>query len=754
MNNEQVFTMEWLGRALTIKTGKVAKQANAAVTVQYGDTVVLGTVVESKEERETDYFPLMVDFEERLYAAGIIKGSRWIKREGRPTDDAILSGRMIDRSIRPLFSNGSRKEVQVILTILSADGKNDHDIVALVAASAALAISGVNWAGPIGSVRVGRINNELVFNPTYEEREQSDFDIIVAGTAEKTIMIEAGANEVKEDDAFKAIVAGQKELQGPIELIKQMQNSLKPAELKEKKKLISQDEIDAEEEKEKIFKTASVWLDENINKTLFDKAYYTKGERKAAVAAIKDGLDEYLFEQKIGKSHRAQAIKSLVESTIDTKVTKAILENKQRVDGRKLDEIRQLAAEASVLPRNHGSGLFSRGETQVMSIITLGPPGVEQLLEGIEGTGTKRFMHHYNFPPFSVGEAKFMRGPGRRDIGHGALAEKALQPVVPAKEEFPYTIRVVSETLGSNGSSSMASVCGASLALMDAGAPIKKAVAGIAMGLASNDDMSQWEVLTDIQDLEDGKGGMDLKIAGTKDGITAMQMDTKTNGLTDEIIKKALTQGLKARLEILEVMDKAISEPRPDLSPYAPRITSFSIDTERIREVIGPGGKIINEIIAATGVSIDIDDDGLVCVCGTEAEKCEEAVMWIKNIVREFKAGEVFTGKVVRILDFGAFVELTPGHDGMVHVSELAPYRIEKPSDFVNEGDIVTVKIKEIDEKGRVNLTMKGLPENEKLWKDEKGKSNGLASPRFNNNSDRGRFNNGGSRGGNDRFRR
>ncbi|MFH0923560.1 MAG: polyribonucleotide nucleotidyltransferase [Candidatus Falkowbacteria bacterium] len=752
--NEQVFTMEWLGRALTIKTGKVAKQANAAVTVQYGDTVVLGTVVESKEERETDYFPLMVDFEERLYAAGIIKGSRWIKREGRPTDDAILSGRMIDRSIRPLFSNGSRKEVQVILTILSADGKNDHDIVALVAASAALAISGVNWAGPIGSVRVGRINNELVFNPTYEEREQSDFDIIVAGTAEKTIMIEAGANEVKEDDAFKAIVAGQKELQGPIELIKQMQNSLKPAELKEKKKLISQDEIDAEEEKEKIFKTASKWLDENINKTLFDKAYYTKGERKAAVAAIKDGLDQYLFEQEIGKSHRAQAIKSLVESTIDTKVTKAILENKQRVDGRKLDEIRQLSAEASVLPRNHGSGLFSRGETQVMSIITLGPPGVEQLLEGIEGTGTKRFMHHYNFPPFSVGEAKFMRGPGRRDIGHGALAEKALQPVVPAKEEFPYTIRVVSETLGSNGSSSMASVCGASLALMDAGAPIKKAVAGIAMGLASNDDMSQWEVLTDIQDLEDGKGGMDLKIAGTKDGITAMQMDTKTNGLTDEIIKKALTQGLKARLEILEVMDKAISEPRPDLSPYAPRITSFSIDTERIREVIGPGGKIINEIIAATGVSIDIDDDGLVCVCGTEAEKCEEAVMWIKNIVREFKAGEVFTGKVVRILDFGAFVELTPGHDGMVHVSELAPYRIEKPSDFVNEGDIVTVKIKEIDEKGRVNLTMKGLPENEKLWKDEKGKSNGLASPRFNNNSDRGRFNNGGSRGGNDRFRR
>ena len=757
--NEQVFTTEWLGRALTIKTGKLAKQANAAVTVQYGDTVVLATVVESKQERDIDYFPLMVDFEERLYAAGIIKGSRWIKREGRPTDEAILSGRMIDRSIRPLFTGKSRKDVQVILTILSADGKNDHDIVALVAASVALSMSGVDWAGPISGIRVGRVNNELVFNPTYEEREQSDFDIVVAGTAEKTIMIEAGASEVKEEEIFKAIMAGQKELQEPIKLIKQMLASVKTAaDKKEKPALISQDEINAEEEKEKIFKTASAWLDENINKTLFDKSYYTNGERKAAVAESNQGLDEYRFEQGIGKDHRSQAIKQLVESAVESEVTKAILKNKQRVDGRELDEIRQLSAEASVLPRNHGSGLFSRGETQVMSIITLGPPGVEQLLEGIEGTGTKRFMHHYNFPPFSVGEARFMRGPGRRDIGHGALAEKALEPVVPSKEDFPYTIRVVSETLGSNGSSSMASVCGSSLSLMDAGAPIKKAVAGIAMGMASNEDMSQWEILTDIQDLEDGKGGMDFKIAGTKDGITAIQMDTKTNGVIDAIIEKVLIQGLKARLEILEVMGKAISEPRSDLSPYAPRITSFSIDTEKIREVIGPGGKIINEIIAQTGVSIDIDDDGLVCVCGTEAEKCEEAVKWIKDIVREIEAGEKFTGKVVRIMDFGAFIELLPGRDGMVHVSELAPYRIEKPSDFVNEGDIVTVKVKEIDEKGRVNLTMKGLPENEPLWKDEKGKSSGFASPRFNNNGSRGGFSNNrgnfNNRGGNDKFRR
>ncbi|MEA3463623.1 MAG: polyribonucleotide nucleotidyltransferase [Patescibacteria group bacterium] len=751
MMNDQVFTIEWLGRTLTIKTGKVAKQANAAVTVQYGETVVLATVVESKEERDIDYFPLMVDFEERLYAAGIIKGSRWIKREGRPTDEAILSGRMIDRSIRPLFSEESRKDVQVILTILSADGKNDHDIVALVAASAALSISGVDWAGPISGIRVGRVNNELVFNPTYQEREQSDFDIIVAGTAEKTIMIEAGASEVKEEEIFKAIMAGQKELQAPIILIKQMQDSLKLAKQKEKKELLSQDEIESRKEKERIFEVAKKWLDENVKEILFDKSYYTKGERKAAVSEIKQGLDKYLFEQGIGKDRREQAIKHLVEAAVESEVTEAILEKKQRVDGRKLDEIRRLTAEASILPRNHGSGLFSRGETQVMSIITLGPPGVEQLLEGIEGTGTKRFMHHYNFPPFSVGEVKFMRGPGRRDIGHGALAEKALEPVMPSKENFPYTIRVVSETLGSNGSSSMASTCGSSLALMDAGVPIKKAVAGIAMGLASNEDMSQWEVLTDIQDLEDGKGGMDFKIAGTKDGITAIQMDTKTSGVTDEIIEKILTQGLKARLEILESMDRAISEPRSDLSPYAPRITSFTIDTEKIREVIGPGGKIINEIIAVTGVSIDIDDDGLVCVCGTEAGKCEEAVKWIKDIVREFKVGEIFTGKVVRLMDFGAFVELVAGRDGMVHVSELAPYRVEKPGDFINIGDIVTVKVKEIDEKGRVNLTMKGLPENEKLWKDEKGKSQGFASPRFNNGGGYNRYSPGSGGHGNNR---
>jgi len=731
MNNEQTFNCDWLGRTLTIKTGKLAKQATAAVTVQYGDTVVLATVVEAKSERQgIDFFPLLVDFEERLYAAGIIKGSRWIKREGRPSDESILTGRMIDRAIRPLFSEQSRKDVQVIITVLSADGQNDHDIVALIAASAALTISGLNWTGPIAGVRVGRTDGKFIFNPTYSQRELSDLDLIVAGTKEKVIMLEAGANEIKEDEILQAILAGQKELQTAIDLIKKVKDKLPPKSSVEMKKLMTEEEIRTEKEKEKVENLALEWLKNNVKKILFDKIYYTKGERKAAVAAIEQGLEEYLFNQNIGKDMRNQTLNQLVEPTVEAEVTRAILQEKKRVDGRKLNELRPILSEAGILPRNHGSGLFSRGETQILSVVTLGAPGLEQSLEGIEGTSTKRFMHHYNFPPFSVGEASPLRSAGRREIGHGALAEKALVPFIPVKEEFPYTIRVVSETLSSNGSSSMASTCASSLALMDAGVPIKKAVAGIAMGLASSDDMSQWEILTDIQDLEDGKGGMDFKITGTVDGLTAIQLDTKTSGLTHEIIEKTLAQARQARLEILKVMDSAIAEPRTDLSPYAPRITSFHIEPERIREVIGTGGKVINEIIAATGVSIDIDDDGLVMVCGTDPVKCEEAVAWIKNIVRKFEVGEVFTGKVVRLMDFGAFVQLTPNKDGMVHVSELAPYRVGRPDDLVNFGDMVTVKIIEIDDQGRVNLTMKGLTENQSLWKDEKGKQEGFGGPR------------------------
>lgn len=723
---EKVFTREWLGRALTIKTGKVALQADAAVWVQYGETVVQATVVRSKNEREgIDFFPLMVDFDEKLYAAGIIKGSRWIKREGRPTDQAVLAGRMIDRSIRPLFDQGDRRDVQVIITSLAVDHENDHDIVSLVAASAALSLAGLNWQGPIGGIRVGLINGEMVFNPTYQEQNESDLDLIVAGTDKRIIMIESGGKEASEETIFKAIMAGQEKLQTVIELIKEAQQGAGKEFVPAKNKKLTPEEAEAAKAKEELLKIGATWLEENVKKILFDKVYYTKGERKQAVSAIKEQLEEYLVAQGLDSSKRGFIIKKLVEAAVDSEVTNAILENKRRVDGRALDEIRALSAEVAILPRDHGTSLFSRGETQVMTIATLGAPGLEQSLEGLEGPSKKRFMHHYNFPPFSVGEASPLRGTGRREIGHGALAEKALFSLIPSKEEFPYTIRLVSETLGSNGSSSMASTCAATLALMDAGVPLKKPVAGIAMGLASNNDMSRWEILTDIQDLEDGQGGMDFKMAGTADGLTAIQLDTKTIGLDQEIISKTLKQGRAALNQILGVMKEAIAEPRPELSPYAPRLVSFNVDPEKIGAIIGPGGKVINKIIDETGVSIDIEDDGLVVVCGTDAAMVEEAVRQVKDIVHVFAPGEIISGKVVRMLDFGAFVSLNANQDGMVHVSELAPYRIEKPSDFLNIGDVVSVKIKEIDDQGRINLTMKGLAENEALWKEEKGKSTG-----------------------------
>jgi polyribonucleotide nucleotidyltransferase len=739
---DQEFSTLWHGRTLTLRTGLLAKQADAAVIAQYGDTVVLATVVQGKEDREgIDYFPLMVDFEERLYAAGIIKGSRWVKREGRPTEESILSGRMIDRSVRPLFDDSSRKEVQLVLTVFSVDQENDHDVVAMVAASAALSIAGVKWDGPIGGIRVGRKDGQLIFNPTYADRAESDLDLIVSGTEKRTLMIEAGANEVSEADMYEAILAGQREMLPAIELVKELKRTVGVKTHTEKEVRKSVDDQEKDKQKEEVINKAEAWLKQNVNQTLFNKEYYTKGERKLAVSAIKENLDEYLFSEGYGKDMRSYAIGRTAEKAIDAEVTREILENDRRVDGRGITEIRALTADVNVLPRNHGAGLFSRGETQVMSIVTLGSAGMAQTLEGIEGTGTKRYMHHYNFPSFSVGEARPNRGPSRRDIGHGALAEKALDPMIPAKEDFPYTIRVVSETLGSNGSSSMGATCASTLALMHAGVPIRKPVAGIAIGLASNEDMSKWKVITDIQDLEDGKGGMDFKVAGSADGITAIQLDTKTIGLTAEIVKEALRQAKEARMKILTVMLEEIPEPNKELSPYAPRIVSFHINPDKIREVIGTGGKVINEIIAACDVQIDIEDDGFVMVCGVNADNTAKAVSWIKDIVREIEAGEVFTGKVVRMLDFGAFVELLPGRDGMVHVSELAPYRIGKPSDLISEGDTVTVRVKEIDDQGRVNLTMKGQPENEHLWKDEKGKQQGGGFGGDRGGSNGGRFN-------------
>lgn len=724
---EKVFTREWLGRPLVIKTGKVAHQADAAVWVQYGETVVQATVVQSKTERTgIDFFPLMVEFEEKLYAAGIIKGSRWIKREGRPTDQSILTGRMIDRSIRPLFVEGDNRDVQVITTVLAVDQENDHDIVALIAASAALAISGLNWRGPIGGIRVGMIEGQFIFNPTYEEQAKSSLDLIVAGTAQKVIMIEAGANEIPEETMRQAIMSGQEKMQDAIALINELKANVAPKA--DHTLIVKTDNSEEAQKWQELVKLGESWLKENVNKILFDKTYYTKGERKLAVSAIKEQFNDYLLTQNIDKEQCSKLTKKLVEKAIDTEITRAIVEEKRRVDGRALDEIRALSAEVAILPRDHGTSLFSRGETQVMSIVTLGAPGLEQSLESLEGQSKKRYMHHYNFPPYSVGEASPLRGTGRREIGHGALAEKALFPMIPTKEEFPYTVRIVSETLGSNGSSSMASTCASTLALMDAGVPIKKPVVGIAMGLASNEDMSRWEVLTDIQDLEDGDGGMDFKITGTDTGLTAIQLDTKTDGLTEEIITKTLSQGRRALNQILNVVTTAIPAPRAELSKYAPRLVSFNVDPEKIGAIIGPGGKVINRIIDETGVSIDIEDSGLVVICGNDAAMVEEAVKQVKEIVHVFAPGEIIQGKVVRMLDFGAFVSLNANQDGMVHVSELAPYRIEKPGDFLNLGDIVTVKIKEIDDQGRINLTMKGLVENSELWKDEKGKSNGHSS--------------------------
>ena len=738
---EQIFKTEWLGHELTIKTGRVALQADASVMVQYGETVAMANVVQAKSEREgVNFFPLMVDFEEKLYAAGIIKGSQWVKREGRPTDQSVLTGRMIDRAIRPLFNQDDRRDIQVIVSVLAVDNENDYDVVSLIAASAALAISGVDWAGPISGVRIGRIDGQFVFNPTYKQQALSDLDIIVSGTSGRLLMLEAAANDIADEVISEAIIAGLDQMQGALDLINEMKAKLKP-ELKEKtEELKTAEEIAAEETRKKLLTDSAAWLKPLVPGILFDASYYTKKERKAAVAEIKKQLDQHLFDQKISRPERQWVIGKLVESMVDEEITRAILEKDRRVDGRKLTEIRPLLADIAILPRVHGSSLFSRGETQVMSIVTLGAPGLEQSLEGIEGASKKRYMHHYNFPPYSVGEVSPLRGTGRREIGHGALAEKAIMPLLPTKEEFPYTIRVVSETLGSNGSSSMASTCASTLALMDAGVPLKKPVAGIAIGLASLPDMSQWKIITDIQDLEDGNGGMDFKITGTDTGLTAIQLDTKSIGLDATIIKQAITQGRTALNEILTVLKTTIAAPRPELSPYAPRITSFSINPEKIGAIIGPGGKTINGIIDETGgtVSIDIEDDGLVMVCGSDAEMVALALSRLQDIVKEFKVGDEVKGKVVRLLDFGAFVALTPNQDGMVHVSELAPYRVEKPSDFISVGDEVMVRVREVDDQGRINLTMKGLAENEHLWKEEKGKSQGGGSfertpSRFNN---------------------
>jgi polyribonucleotide nucleotidyltransferase len=707
---EQIFKIQWGGKELSIKVGKLAQQAGGSCVVQYGETVVLVTATMSAHKREgLNWFPLMVDFEEKMYAAGRIKGSRFMKRAGRPTDEAVLTSRTIDRALRPLFDQTMRNDIQVIVSCLSFDGVNDPDIIGLIGASCALHMSEIPWNGPIGTIRVGQVDGEWVINPTYEEREKSVLDLMFSGNKDKVVMVEAGANEATEEVVLGAFWHGMDNLEAPIKLIEEVRAAVG----KEKRDMAAEageEEKEVAEARSRIENLARPYIIEQVKELFFGAPQATKGERGAQKGELKDRTKAFLAEQGIEEEEIGYGT-AIIHKTLEAEVSRAIVEEGKRVDGRSLTEIRHLVSETSILPRVHGSAHFMRGETQVVTIVTLGSPGDEQLLDGMEIEGKKRYFHHYNFPPYSVGEVKPLRGPSRRDIGHGGLAEKALIPMMPDKESFPYTIQAVSEVMGSNGSSSMGSTCGSTLSLMDAGVPIKAPVAGIAMGLGYIDD-NNWKVLTDLQDLEDGKGGMDFKIAGSRDGITAMQMDTKTDGLTREMIKQTFNQGLDARLQILDAMAAEIAEPRDELSEHAPRIISLRINPELIGNVIGPGGKIINGLIEDTGVgSIDIDDDGLVMITSTDAAGAEEAKKQIELLTKEVKVGDIYGGTVVRLMDFGAIVEFLPKRDGMVHVSMMAPWRVEKVTDIVKLGDEVQVKVMEMAN-GKISLSMKDAPGN------------------------------------------
>ena len=700
MNDPKKWSIEWGGRTLTIEVGKYAPQTDASCICRYGDTEVLATVVEAAHPREgIDFFPLMVDYEEKFYAAGKIKGSRFIKREGRPTDEAILMARMIDRAIRPLFDNKTRKDVQVVLTVFSIDEDNDPDIPALIAASFALSISQLNWHGPISGMRIGLINGEFTLNPSYSARELASADCVIATTEnQKLIMMEAEGSEIPESVVLEMIALATKHNDHMVRFLSGIQKEIG------KPKLIaaSEDHGLTGEELEIVHK----YLAREIPRALFNQPKATKRERGQTVSELKQSLDEHLCEKQIGKDKREKAL-ALVKEDVEQAVSRGILDDGKRVDGRGLEDVRPLLMDVSIFPRTHGSAHFSRGETQVVSIVTLGAPGDVQFLDTMETEDKKHFMHHYNFPPFSVGEVAPLRGPGRREIGHGALAEKAIRAVLPPKTAFPYTIRVVSEVLSSNGSSSMASACGSSLALMDTGVPITRHVAGIAMGLAT--DGKQYRVFTDLQDLEDGPGGMDFKICGTLKGITAIQMDTKSDGLPYEVVKETFAKARKAIDEILLKMSTLIASPRAELSPYSPRIYTLHIDPEKIGLVIGPQGKMINKIIDETGVEIDIEKDGTVLITSVSKEGAEKAVAAVNELTREVKVGDIFEGKVTRIMNFGAMVGITPAQDGMVHVSNLANGFVRNVEDVVKMGDILKVRVIEIDEQGRVNLTVEGV---------------------------------------------
>jgi polyribonucleotide nucleotidyltransferase len=695
--DKKTYSLPLGGKTFIIEINNWAEQASGSVLCRLGDTMVLATAVMNPTPREGggDFLPLTVDYEERFSAAGKILGSRFIKRETRPSEEAILVMRLIDRTIRPRFNSRCRNEIQVVVTALSIDEDNDPDMVALLASSLALSLSDIPWSGPVAGVRVARIDGKFIANPTYAQRGESDMDVAVSGTMDRINMLEAGARELSENDFADAVEWGHALVKELIEFQKKI-----IAENPQQKKVIFLTPI-PEELKTTIKKEFS----SKIEDATYQKDKKMRGEKTAAVKAewmaraaelhpevFQKGTAEFLFDEEINKI-----------------VHKRIIEKGERPDGRKPDELRPLSAEVAVLPRVHGSGLFMRGETHALATLTLGAPGDAQIVEGMEVRTKKSFLLHYNFPPYSVGETKPLRGPGRREIGHGALAGKALLPVIPEREEFPYTIRVVSEILSSNGSSSMASVCGATLALMDAGVPIKKPVAGAAMGLMQN-EKGEYKVLTDLQGQEDHHGDMDFKVAGTRDGINAVQLDVKIEGITMPMVRDTLKQAHAARLKILDVMQAVISEPRPELSPWAPRITILKINPEKIGALIGPGGKVINEIIAATGAQIDIEDDGTVFITSEKEEGMKKALSLIKQVTRELKAGELLEGRVTRVLDFGAMVEVGPRQDGLIHISELAPWRVERVTDIVKVGDIVPVKIKNIDEQGRINLSLKDVP--------------------------------------------
>lgn len=682
------------GRVLQLETGRLAKQAGGSVLVRYGDTCILTAATASAEPREgIDFFPLTVDYEERLYSVGKIPGG-FIKREGRPSEKAILSGRLIDRPIRPLFPKGFRNDVHVVSTVMSVDQDNAPEIAAIIGASAALHISDIPFMGPIAAVAVGYVDNEFIINPTLAQSEKSILHLVVAGTKDAVMMVEAGAKEVPEDACLEAIMFGHDKVKEIVRFIEDFRREAMEMGLSKEKKEPKVYSIYPElEQAVRDFAT-----------TPLQEAIYTKDkqEREERITVVRTQTKEKFSEIYPDK---LKDINNVFDNIVKEYVRKLITVDKIRPDGRALDEIRPITCEVGVLPRTHGTGLFTRGQTQILTVTTLGATGEEQILDGLGVEDSKRYMHHYNFPPFSVGETRPMRGPGRREIGHGALAERALEPMIPSEVEFPYTIRLVSEAIESNGSTSMGSVCGSTLSLMDAGVPIKSPVAGIAMGLIKEGDY--YSILTDIQGMEDALGDMDFKVAGTKNGVTAIQMDIKIAGINRDILKDALEQAYRGRMFIMDKMLKIISEPRAELSPYAPRIITFAIDPDKIREVIGPGGKMIKKIIEETGVKIDIEDDGRVFIAAVDVEAGKKALRIIEDLTRDVEVGKIYIGKVMRIMNFGAFVEILPGKEGLVHISHLAEERVGKVEDVVAIGDEVLVKVTEIDRQGRINLSRK-----------------------------------------------